>query len=145
MGWWRCEHGIIGDWPADVMGDALAKIEDIYLRETGRLPTQGEMANLVEFCTCGVLRPACGDPNHSYTRATRADRETPRSAKPGAQGLNGVASCSGARPDEMANVNPETGLNYKQSDVKAVLAEQKKEVENRRQMGEEGDLSGYIA
>lgn len=23
MGWWRCEHGTIGDEPADVMGKAL--------------------------------------------------------------------------------------------------------------------------
>ncbi len=39
MGWWKCEHGIIGDEPADAMDACLRKIEAIYRRRAGRIPT----------------------------------------------------------------------------------------------------------
>ena len=61
MGWWRSEHGIIGDWTADILCEALKKIESVYEHECHRKPKQGEIANLIEFCSRGLLRPTCGN------------------------------------------------------------------------------------
>lgn len=129
MGWWKSEHGVLGDWPADVMDAALKKIENVYLQECGRLPTQGELADLVEFCTCGVLRPQCGDPKFPFTKATVAEADTPRAAPKGNQGASGCASTP--PPGKMANVNPETGEYFDQSQGAEVLRQQFREAQRR--------------
>lgn len=51
MGWWnQSTEGASfageltwGDGPADILGDALAKIDDEFMREWGRTPTADEL------------------------------------------------------------------------------------------------------
>ena len=109
MSWWRSEHGTIGDSVAGVLDGALERIEDIYLREAGRQPSQGELADLIEFCTTGMLVPTCGNPAAPYSKSLKDDDEAPRVQPRGRQGALWDAS---APPDErMADVDPATG-NY---------------------------------
>jgi hypothetical protein len=131
MGWWRSENGILGDTVADILGKALNAIEDTYLREAGRLPTQGEIANLVEFCTCGALRPACGDPKFAYSKVSLGEDDVPRAADCGNQGVMGPASMGALKKGQMANVNPGTGENYSKKDLDTVLDEQLREIDKR--------------
>jgi len=125
MGWWKSQHGVIGDSPADIMGNAMQAIEQAYLREANRLPTQGEIADLLQFCSCGVFDVACGDPKFEFSRQTRADASTPRLRKPGAQGASGKANAP--RAGEMGNVDPVNGEHYKAKDGNKVVAQQVKE------------------
>jgi len=122
MGWWRSSHGIIGDWPADILDKALREIEAVYQTECKRKPTQGEIANLVEFCSCGTLRPECGDPKREFSTETLDDDATPRAVKRGDQGAFGDAAQSG--PGMLANVDPATGNHYEQSEMAHVLREE---------------------
>jgi len=135
MGWWKCENGIIGDWPADILDGALRKIEESYLAQCGRLPTQGELANLIEFCTCGVLRPECGDPKAVFTQATVADESTPRVAERGSQGVCGI----NAKPPggHLANVDPASGQFIPQEHAEGVFRQQLDEIEDKRQQEKE--------
>ena len=64
MGWWKSEHGNIGDEPADAMDALIRTVSDIYRKEDLTL-TQGQFADLVEFCTGGKLRCVCRDPHGS--------------------------------------------------------------------------------
>ena len=107
MGWWITDNGTIGDGPADLCDRFLEDIETLYLRETGRLPSQGEIADLVEFCSNGVLRVACGDAGHPFSMATIHDDGTPRAAERGAKGARGDAAKP--PPGRMANIDPTTG------------------------------------
>ena len=43
MGWWQTPDGVWGDETADVIDEALTKIEDAFMREWGRIPTQQEI------------------------------------------------------------------------------------------------------
>lgn len=117
MGWWKTQHGTIGDGPADIMDAALKKIESEYLEQVGRLPTQGELANLIEFTTCGCLSPACGDPAHPFTKATLGDDDTPRAKPRGEQGAAGPCSINGLEPGKLANVDPTTMENLDAPEV----------------------------
>jgi hypothetical protein len=135
MGWWRSENGSIGDWPADIMDKALKDIEDVYLHQCGRLPTQGEIANLIEFCSCGTLKPACGDPRYPFTKASLADDETPRASPRGNQGISGPASMDVVKAGQMVNVDPTTGECFSVKDAEKVLEQQFKEMQDRG-MGE---------
>lgn len=113
MGWWKSERGMLGDGPADVMGNAIVKIENEYLEQAGRLPTQGELADLVEFCSNGCLRAQCGKDDFPFTKATAADKDTPRANDCGYQGALGPASMeSTAAFGGMANIDPATGHHY---------------------------------
>src|SRR5688500_13900978 len=62
MGWWSCKGGVIGDGPADLLGDALDEIVGEYQEEHGRPPTLGELAQLIEFCTRGKLKAIAAGP-----------------------------------------------------------------------------------
>ncbi len=134
MGWWKTEHGVVGDWPADILDAAIKRIEQVYLQESGRLPTQGELANLIEFCTCGCLRPACGDPAHPFSKASAHRDTTPRAAPRGDQGATGRGSTP--PPGKIANVDPTTGDYYDRKDVPKVIADQEAEAERRREAGD---------
>lgn len=65
MGWWTTnragisfqtvagEDYVTGDTPADIMGDAMAKIAAEYQREWGRPPKRGELRATLEFVLLG--------------------------------------------------------------------------------------------
>ena len=89
MGWWQSEHGMCGDGPADLCGHFLRDLEKEFIKEVGRLPTQGEVADLIEFCTCGVLRPLFGDANSPLCYDTCHEDGTPRASEAGRQGIEG--------------------------------------------------------
>ena len=78
MGWWQTEHGTIGDTPADTLDEALQQIETDYMTAHGRLPTQGEMADLIQFCSCQTLIPACGKADFPFNKETIANDNVPR-------------------------------------------------------------------
>lgn len=115
MGHWKTEHGTIGDDAADVMDEAFAKVEAVYLQTAGRLPTQGEMVDLIAFCSLGVLVPECGDPNFSWTKATAHEDETPRVERRGSRGACGT--CAQAPDGKLNNCDPSTGEHYDRPDV----------------------------
>lgn len=127
MGWWRSQNGVIGDRPADIMDHALKAIEQAYLREAGRLPTQGEVADLIQFCSCGVFDVACGDPKFNFSKRDLANDNVPRRRERGGQGAMGPANKP--KPGEMGNVDPKTGDHYEAGEAKAVLAQQVKEAQ----------------
>lgn len=129
MGWWRSEHGAIGDWPADIISKAFFLIENVYMQECGRLPTQGEIADLIEFCSMGVLKPQCGDPNYPFTDLN--DDKTPRAVE---RGLQGVFS-NKPLPGTLANIDPSTGNNYLYKDMAFLVKQQAEEAKKREQMG----------
>jgi len=107
MGWWKTSNGVIGDPSAD-LGDAfLEKIEKLYLEEMGRLPTQGEIADTIEFCSGGILKVECGDAKHPFSAETIHDDDTPTASACGEKGCLG----DGAAPPDghLANVDPNTG------------------------------------
>lgn len=106
MGWWKTDNGTIGDGPADLCDEFMDKVEALYLCETGRQPTQGEIADLLEFCSCGILMVACGDAKYPFSSATKSDDDTPRAAERGAKGCLGGAAKP--LPDHLANVDPTT-------------------------------------
>lgn len=137
MGWWRSENGLIGDWPADIMVKALKDIEVVYLHQCGRLPTQGEIANLIEFCSTGTLKSTCGDPKYPFTTASLADEETPRASPRGNQGISGPASTNALKTGQMINVDPTTGEYFSVTDADKVFEQQLKEMKDR---GMEGGL-----
>lgn len=127
MGWWKSERGIIGDVPADIMDEALEGIVEAYQSRAGRPPTQGELADLIEFCTCGCLRAACGAPDFPWTQENCREEATPRAAKRGAQGALGEASRHG--PGDLANVDPSTGTHYQRSEIRQVIEDDGRERE----------------
>ncbi len=111
MGWWKTRNGTIGDPVADVVDRMFREVEDVYLKEVGRLPTQGEIGDVVEFCSSGVFKVECGDSNYVWTTFTSHDDDTPRAAKRGDQGAFGES----ATPPKgcLANVDPTTGQHWK--------------------------------
>lgn len=86
MGWWKTDSGVIGDGAADLGDKFLDKVEKLYLREMERLPTQGEIADIIEFCCCGILKAACGDAKYPFSTETIHDDDTPRVAERGEKG-----------------------------------------------------------
>lgn len=51
MGWFKSKSGeLIGDGPADIIGEAIAKTANEYLLVHGRRPTKKEMEACIEFC-----------------------------------------------------------------------------------------------
>lgn len=104
------DNGTIGDGPADLCDRFMREVEEIYLHETGRPPSQGEIADLLEFCSSGVLKVVCGDTKHPFSTETLHDDATPKAAKCGAKGCFGDA----AKPPtgRMANVDPTTGEHF---------------------------------
>lgn len=95
---------------------ALEEIESIYLEDVGRLPTQGEVADLIAFVTNGCLVPMCGAVAHPFTKATSADDETPRAEQRGFRGALGPRA--DGPPGTMRNVDPTTGEHVKRKDGK---------------------------
>jgi hypothetical protein len=120
MGWWKSQNGVIGDQPADIMGGAMKAIEQTYMREAGRLPTQGELADLIQFCSCGIFDVACGDVKYEFSRQNLGLDSTPRRCRRGAQGASGVANQP--KPGEMGNVDPRSGDHYEAGELMEVLA-----------------------
>ena len=54
MGYWSSKSGgVIGDEPADAIGDAIDKIKVHYKRDLGREPTIDEIRDTFNF----VMRP----------------------------------------------------------------------------------------
>lgn len=54
MGWWKlCDEQYSGDTPADIMGEALAKISQAYLETLGRFPTEFELEWVFQFSLGG--------------------------------------------------------------------------------------------
>ena len=49
MGYWDSKNGIIGDKPADIMGDAIEKIKKHYQKDFKRDPTSAEIRDVFEF------------------------------------------------------------------------------------------------
>lgn len=145
MGWWRCEHGTIGDGPADILENALKKIELQYRDAAGRPPTQGELANLIEFCTCGALVPECGDPKHPFSRATCGDKNIPRARSRGRQGVGGPFSHP--EPGMMANVDPATLQHVPAAHAEELIQSeieeaQRQNAERTERVEEPGDQGG---
>lgn len=59
MGWWKVEtydDAVWGDEVADVMDDALDKIQELFLRGSGpgRPPTMNELRAGLEFSAAGA-------------------------------------------------------------------------------------------
>lgn len=107
MGWWRTGNGTIGDAPADLCDRFLEEVEALYLHEVGRQPTQGELADIIEFCSGGILKVTCGDAKHPFSTATVHDDSTPKAAECGAKGCFGDAAAP--PPGRLANIDPTTG------------------------------------
>lgn len=110
MGWWKTDNGVIGDSPADLCDRFLGDIEAMYRDEMGRPPTQGEIADTIEFCTGGILKAACGDAKHPFSADTVLAASTPRAAGIGAKGALGDA----AQPPGggLVNIDPATGERF---------------------------------
>lgn len=53
MSYWRSPSGIIGDGPADVMGEAIDAVREHYRADVHREPTKSEIRDVVAF----VLAP----------------------------------------------------------------------------------------
>lgn len=106
MGWWKSSCGTIGDSVADIMDAAIHKIEAEYQEYRGRLPTQGELADLIEFSTCGVLVPVCGDPKFPFSKKSCHEDDTPRAVERGQQGVFGEASMKYLKKRGICNVPP---------------------------------------
>lgn len=122
MGWWNSEHGMIGDLAADFANEFYRHVQQSYQEMTGRLPTQGEVADLIEFASCGVFKVQTGKVDHPFDLDTVHDPQTPKATKPGQQGALGeFANC---RPGEMVNVDPKTGDHYEKGEVTAILQSQ---------------------
>jgi hypothetical protein len=124
MGWWKSQNGVIGDRPADILDAALNAIEHIYVQESGRRPTQGELADLIQFCSAGVFDVACGDPKYEFSKKTLHLESVPRRCRRGAQGASGVANQP--KPGELGNADPKTGDHMEAGELKEVLADQVK-------------------
>lgn len=86
MGYWRSLRGTIGDGPADLLGVALTKIAQIYLHDTGRRITQGELADLVEFVTCGQVVSKAGQDSSPMVEPRDVNKDTPLARKRGVFG-----------------------------------------------------------
>ncbi len=110
MGWWKTDNGVIGDSPADLGDKFLEDIEALYRRETGRPPTQGEIADTIEFCTGGTLKTACGDAKHPFSTETIHDDDTPKAAEAGAKGA--LSDAAGTDGDGLVNIDPKTGERF---------------------------------
>ena len=67
MGWWQTQQGIIGDAPADVLEKALQDIAQLYQQDMKRPPTQGEIADLFQFCTSNEVICMCRKPTQPYS------------------------------------------------------------------------------
>jgi len=53
-GWWKDQNkGVIGDIPADIMGDSLDKIDAEYKRKWKRKPTNQELEQVFKFVMGG--------------------------------------------------------------------------------------------
>lgn len=107
MGWWSTGDGMIGDGPADLADKFLEDIEALYLREAGRLPTQGEIADTIEFSTGGILKVAAGASDHPFSMETVHDDSTPRAAARGEKGA--FADAADPPSGGLMNVDPTTG------------------------------------
>ena len=53
MGYWKSKHGVIGDQPADAVGDCIDKIQFFYRGDRDREPTLEEIRDTFDF----VMRP----------------------------------------------------------------------------------------
>ncbi|GEM_PF-3639694 len=115
MGWWQSAHGMIGDVPADILDYATEKIVKAYEESSGRPPTQGEMADLIDFCTCGMLAPRCGDP------ASPWGEETPKA--PGSEEFKDPEP----PPDHLYNVDPASGVHFHRSEIGEAVRRQEEE------------------
>lgn len=57
MGWWTsCEKRIIGDEPADILGEALAEIGKAYVKGQKRMPTVEEVKDLWQFVYAAYVK-----------------------------------------------------------------------------------------
>ena len=86
MSWWKSERGIIGDEVRSILDKAFEDVMDVYQKSVHRHPTQGELADLVEFTTGGILRATCGCPSERVTPASSCACDTARAAPADAQG-----------------------------------------------------------
>jgi hypothetical protein len=100
MGWWRSQRGVIGDEPADLFEKFLHDVVEIYNRRAARPPTQGELADLIEFCTRGILSCNTGKDNYAFILG---DDDAPRSKPRGSQG-----ALARMPADCLDGVDPET-------------------------------------
>jgi hypothetical protein len=57
MGWWQSKNGYGGDEPADIIGKAFADANKAYQAACGRPVTLGELADMIEFVSCGLIEP----------------------------------------------------------------------------------------
>ncbi len=49
MGWLESEHGIIGDGPLDIIGDAIEAVKEEYNRGLDREPTLEEIRDVFNY------------------------------------------------------------------------------------------------
>ena len=54
MRYWKSTSGIIGDGPADVMGEAIEDIRALYREDLGRDPTKIEICELLGFVLAAI-------------------------------------------------------------------------------------------
>jgi hypothetical protein len=133
MGWWKSSHGMIGDAPADVMDRAFRQLEAVYTEQAGRLPTQGEIADLIQFSSCGTFDVRCGADAEPFSKEKAGHDPYPRARERGEQGILGAAAACG--PGEMVNVDPKTGDHYEAGEAKIVLDEQRREARESYETG----------
>lgn len=72
MGFWESDRGIIGDSWADALGQCF---EDLGKDETssGHQITMGELADLIEFCSLGLLEVRVDEGNLTRQLSTLHD------------------------------------------------------------------------
>ena len=61
MGWWKTERGLGGDQWADTFGGMMKELQG--QKRDGHEINLGELADLVEFCSCGQLKAEVVDPS----------------------------------------------------------------------------------
>lgn len=135
MGWWKSEHGIIGDVAADFTDEFLKKVQNAYTEFAKRPPTQGEIADLIEFVSCGIFRVNCGKTDYPFDQANKHETNVPRASEIGKQGVQGPSSNPG--PGELANIDPITGDYYERGEVSVVMQQQFEEAEYKQKLREE--------
>lgn len=140
MGWWRSEHGVIGDHPADIMDHALRQIVRVYQEKRGKEPSQGELSDLIEFCTGGSLVSACGRDDEPWSKELYGREDYPRAGRKGGQGILGPHAACG--PGEMVNVDPKTGDHFEQGEADSVI---EKEIEEAKERGIDPEEGSYGA
>ena len=67
MEWWDSDNGNqISDEGGDLCEKFLLDLGKLYVKEFGRLPTQGDIADTIRFCCGNALTVSCKDEKRPF-------------------------------------------------------------------------------